>query len=73
MLQARILFIIGFWTAFLPFLGFPKNIKNILFILTGFFIIYVGLIIYKKKKLTREVVMKNNHDTFTENKDFIEK
>ncbi len=73
MLQARILFTIGLWVAILPFLGFPKNIKNILFILTGLFIIYIGLVVYKKIKLSKESTKKNSSETFMENRDFIEK
>lgn len=73
MLQARILFTIGLWVAVLPFLGFPKNIKNILFILTGLFIVYIGLVVYKKIKLSKESTKKNSSETFMENRDFIEK
>lgn len=73
MLQARILFTIGLWVAILPFLGFPKNIKNILFILTGLFVIYIGLVVYKKIKLSKESTKKNSSETFMENRDFIEK
>ena len=73
MLQARILFTTGLWVAILPFLGFPKNIKNILFVLTGLFIIYIGLVVYKKIKLSKESTKKNFAESFMENRDFIEK
>ncbi len=73
MLQARILFSIGLWVAILPFLGFPKNIKNILFVLTGLFIIYIGLVVYKKIKLSKDSTKKNSAESFMENRDFIEK
>lgn len=73
MLQSRVLFGIGIWTAVLPFLGFPKNIKNILFVLTGLLVIYVALVVYKKQKLSKDPVTKMQADTFTENRDFVEK
>lgn len=74
MLQARTLFSLGIWVAFLPFLGFPKNIKNLLFVLTGILIIYIGLVVYKKIKTAPLSEKRNtNSMSFTENRDFIEK
>lgn len=45
---ARLLLIVGIWTAVLPYLGFPLIIKNILFIFTGLVLIYLSLLQYKK-------------------------
>ena len=58
---------IGIWIAILPFLGFPINIKNILFVLTGFLIMYMSYGMYlESKKSVRE----KKADNFSENKDF---
>ncbi|MEA3399275.1 MAG: hypothetical protein U9R00_02040 [Patescibacteria group bacterium] len=50
MKKGKILFFLGLWVAILPFLGFPKNFKNILFIATGLGIMYIGYILYHKNK-----------------------
>jgi hypothetical protein len=59
---------IGVWVAILPFLGFPNTFKNILFVLTGFLIIYMsyGMYLESKKEKKEEKTL----DNFSENKDF---
>lgn len=67
MSKAKKFLTIGIWTAVLPFLGFPLTIKNILFVLTGFLIMYMSYRIYlENKKLNTEV----KTDSFSENIDF---
>lgn len=48
MQRARIFLILGIWVAVLPYLGFPIAIKNILFVITGFVLIYFSLLFYKQ-------------------------
>lgn len=50
MRKEKTLFIIGIWTIFLPFLGFPNNWRKILFLLTGLCIIYLAYLFYKQNK-----------------------
>ena len=58
---------IGIWVAILPYLGFPSNIKNILFVLTGLLIMYISYGMYlESKKITGVKIA----DNFSENKDF---
>ena len=58
---------IGVWVAILPFLGFPLNIKNILFVLTGFLIMYMSYGMYLTSKKDEK---EKKTDNFSENKDF---
>ena len=59
----------GIWISVLPYLGFPYGLKNILFTLSGFGIIYIGYMLYKenKKGLKKEGTLFEN---FSENTDF---
>ena len=58
---------IGIWTVILPFLGFPLNIKNILFVLTGFLIMYMSYRIYLENKIP---ATETKTDSFSENSGF---
>ena len=58
---------IGVWVAILPFLGFPFTIKNILFVITGFLIIYMSYGLYLESKIDKK---EETADNFSENKDF---
>ncbi len=51
MRKERTLFIIGIWVAILPFLGFYESWRKILFIITGFGIIYLGYLFYNQAKI----------------------
>ena len=67
MRKVRILLGLGVWVAVLPHLGFPYVWKNILFLISGLGIIYVGFVLY------RELDRGNKSDTFDnflENSDF---
>lgn len=72
MLKARLLLITGVWTAVLPYLGFPKNIKNVLFVLTGFFLVYISLVVYKQTKTSKKESKTKSFESFSENRDFVE-
>ncbi len=50
MRKERTLFIMGFWVALLPFLGFPNNWRKILFIITGLLLIYLSYLFYLETK-----------------------
>lgn len=75
MLKVRVIFVLGVWTALLPYLGFPYIIKNILFGLTGFAMVYVSLVLYKEMKNRARVlgieVEQKVFDNFSENQDFV--
>lgn len=47
MSKQRIVFLIGLWVAVLPFLGFPDSWKNVLFVLSGFFLMWLGFSLTK--------------------------
>lgn len=49
MKKERTLLFIGIWVALLPHLGFPNNMRKILFLLTGLFIIFIAYVMYKRK------------------------
>ncbi len=72
MLKARTLLILGVWTAVLPYLGFPYQIKNILFVLTGLGLVYVSFVIYKEIRFTRKEENEKNFENFSENRNFVE-
>lgn len=66
MKTARTLLILGIWVAVLPYLGFPYSWKQILFVFSGIFLMYLSYTIYKKEKnLTQSV--KKSFDNFSEN------
>lgn len=44
----RSLFFIGIWVALLSFLGFPIQLRKILFIITGILIALIAYLMYKK-------------------------
>jgi hypothetical protein len=71
MKKIQIIFILGVWIVFLPYLGFPYFLKNILFSITGLIIIYFSYFIYinLKKREKKE----KSFDNFSENSDFNEK
>jgi len=50
MRKEKTLLIIGIWVAVLPYLGFYESWRKILFILTGFCIIYLAYLFYKEVK-----------------------
>ena len=69
MSRAKILLAIGIWTAILPYLGFPLGLKNILFSLTGFSVIYISYTMYleyKKASPSKDKLP----DSFSENHEF---
>ena len=66
MSKARIILILGVWVAVLPYLGFPYSWKNVLFILSGLGLIYVGFILYKESE-SKEVKEEKTFDNFSEN------
>lgn len=47
----RILFIIGIWTVFLPFLGFPSSYKTFFIIASGLAVIFLAFLYARDKRL----------------------
>lgn len=74
MSKAKIFLTIGVWVAVLPYLGFPYGFRNILFSLTGLFIVYLSYSMYleNKKKEGKKMFdnFSENHDFVPENSDF---
>jgi len=66
MKKEKLLFILGLFVAILSFLGFPRTVKSILFVLTGLGIIYLAYIFYKKEK-GESAVDSNHMHTFIDN------
>lgn len=64
--KAKILLITGLWITLLPYLGFPLFIKNILFSISGLFLIYLAYLIYREHKSKQKT--EKNFDNFSENK-----
>lgn len=66
MRKERTLLILGIWVAILPFLGFPQSWRKILFLITGFLMIYLAYLFYLEAK---ERISKNNNHlkTFIDN------
>jgi hypothetical protein len=64
----RTLLISGIWIALLPYLGVPLFYKNILFSLSGIFLLVLSYQLYREAK-SRE---SNVFDNFSENKDFVD-
>lgn len=59
MRKERTLLIIGIWVATLSYLGFPQDWRKILFLITGFMIIYLAYLFYHESK---DRILKNgNH------------
>ncbi len=70
MSKIKILSILGFWIAVLPYLGFPYVFKNILLTLSGLTIVYLSYVLSKENKEGEEKIIFEN---FSENHDFVEK
>ena len=70
MRRARMFFVLGVWTAVLPYLGFPYFWKNILLTLSGLSVAYVGYAMYREFKSKEEG--KPAFDNFSENHGFVE-
>ncbi len=51
MRKEKTLFIIGLWVMILPFLGFPNSWRKVLFVITGFLIMYVSYLFYLEVKI----------------------
>jgi cbb3-type cytochrome oxidase subunit 3 len=66
--KARVILILGIWTALLPYLGFPYSWKNFLMIFTGIILLYVSYTLYKESK--EKADGENKFDNFSENSDF---
>jgi hypothetical protein len=66
MRKEKTLFIIGIWIVILPFLGFPDTWRKILFIITGFMLIYLAYIYYEEVK-DRIAKNDNRSKTFVDN------
>lgn len=66
MKKARTLLGLGIWVSILSFLGFPQSWKDVLFLLTGFGLIYFSYILYKESKETEKIELKKI-DSFSEN------
>ncbi len=64
MYKAKLFLFFGIWVAILPYLGLPIMLKNILFSVTGLFLIYIGLVIRSK---TPKNLSGNQFDNFSEN------
>jgi cbb3-type cytochrome oxidase subunit 3 len=50
MRKEKMLFVLGVWVVFMPFLGFPNSWRKFLFFLTGICIIYIAYLFYKQNK-----------------------
>ncbi len=50
MRKERTLFILGVWVAILPFLGFPNSWRQVLYIITGFALLYLAYLFYIQAK-----------------------
>ena len=68
MRKEKTLFILGIWTIFLPFLGFPNSWRKILFLLTGSCVIYLAYLFYKQNKarLPKEHTLESFVDNISE-------
>jgi uncharacterized protein involved in cysteine biosynthesis len=66
MLYARATAIIGFILIFLPFLGLPTSWKEILFVLIGVILMYIGFLEYRLVKNARKQEEEKTR-TYTEN------
>ena len=66
MRKEKTLFIIGLWVAVLPFLGFPINVRKVLFLLTGLAVMYLAYLFYLEVK-ARLIKDLNQSKTFVDN------
>lgn len=66
MRKERTLFILGLWVAILPFLGFPNSWRRVLFVITGFLLLYLAYLFYLETK-SRLLKVDNRSKTFVDN------
>jgi hypothetical protein len=67
MRKERTLLILGFWLIILPFLGFPNNWRQVLLILSGLALMYLGYLFYIEKKSVNLPKDDNRSKTFVDN------
>jgi len=70
MKRARLFLFLGLWVAVLPYLGFPRSWKNIMFLITGIVLMYVGYVFYRETKRRIGKLDKQTFDNFSENQGF---
>lgn len=70
MKRARLFLFLGIWVAVLPYLGFPRSWKNIMFLVTGIILMYVGYVFYREMKRRIGKLDKRTFDNFSENQGF---
>lgn len=66
MQKAYILLFLGIWVAALSYLGFPASWKQVLFVISGFAIIYISFLLYKEVK-EKDGEVEKIFDSFIEN------
>ncbi len=65
--KIKIILGLGVWTAVLPYLGFPRSLKNLLVSVSALGLVYLSYLIYKELKGdTKET---KTFDNFSENTD----
>ena len=64
MTKKRTIIILGVLVALLPFLGFPKGLRDMLLVLAGLAIAIIGFLLKRK---IEKVAMSAQNDTFTQN------
>lgn len=67
MTNQRVIFILGLWTAILPYLGFPNNWKKVFFLVTGSTIAYLAYLLYREKK-NAVAVKEKKANSYTDNR-----
>lgn len=70
MKRARLFLFLGVWVALLPYLGFPRSIKNMFFVLTGLVLAYIGYVVYRESKRRIGKLDKKTFENFSENQGF---
>lgn len=68
MRKERTLLILGIWVAVLPYLGFPSNWRDILFVITGVALVYLAYLFYLEVKV-RIAKVDTRSKTFLDNTD----
>lgn len=66
MRKEKTLFVLGLWIAVLPFLGFPNTWRKVLFVITGFCVMYLAYLFYLEVKI-RLVKEIERSKTFVDN------
>jgi len=66
MRKEKTLLIIGLWVMVLPFLGFTNSFRKILFVITGFALVYIAYLFYLESKIRLGKQMSHNK-TFVDN------